>query len=130
MPFFIGLCSLVARLFRVDGKFVRGKVSHSQDPAAPAAAAPANVESAAPPQSMLKTTWDALGWKYAIAFLVMSFLLVAILVMVILAVRKDSFVPSDLIQGVEASLNDRNLPAAVELVRADESFVVRSYRPA
>ena len=72
---------------------------------------------------MLLTTLERTWHKYAIAFLIMSFLLVAVLVMMILAVRKDSFVPNDLLQGVEASLNDRNLPAAVELVRADESFV-------
>jgi biopolymer transport protein ExbB len=93
-------------------------------PEEPAAAAPAADE---PPlvksESMLLTLYNALGIRYSIAFLVMSFLFVAVLVMMILAVRKDSFVPNDLLQGVEASLNDRNLPAAVELVRADESFV-------
>ncbi|MCY2973397.1 MAG: MotA/TolQ/ExbB proton channel family protein [Planctomycetota bacterium] len=88
---------------------------HAQD-AAPAAAA-------AESESMLVTTWNALGWKYAIAFLIMSFLLVAVLVMVILAVRKDTFVPADLIQGVEASLAENNLQAAAELVRADDSFL-------
>jgi biopolymer transport protein ExbB len=92
-------------------------------PAAPAEAPLAPAEAKKPSQNMLVTTWHALGPKYAISFLVMSFLLVAILVMLILAVRKDSFVPADLIQGVDASLTDRNLQAAVELVRADESFV-------
>ena len=96
----------------------------SQEPAAPAAAAPAaDVPPPSKSKSMLVTTWEALGVRYAVAFLIMSFLLVAVLVMMILAVRKDSFVPADLLQGVEASLNDNNLPAAVELVRADESFL-------
>lgn len=96
----------------------------SQEPGAAAAAgddAPAGGPKKS--KSMLYTTYEALGLKYAIAFLAMSFLLVAVLVMLILAVRKDSFIPADLLQGVEASLNDSNLPAAVELVRADESFV-------
>jgi biopolymer transport protein ExbB len=83
----------------------------------------AEVPAAADSESMLVTTWKALGWKYAIAFLIMSFLLVAVLVMVILAVRKDTFVPADLIQGVEASLAENNLQAAAELVRADDSFL-------
>lgn len=87
------------------------------------AAAAGDVPIAKTSESMLVTTWKALGAKYAISFLIMSFLLVAVLVMLILAVRKDSFVPADLVQGVEASLNDGNLPAAVELVRADESFI-------
>ncbi len=92
-------------------------------PEAPAEAMAARGEAKKPSQNMLVTTWVALGARYAISFLVMSFLLVAILVMLILAVRKDSFIPADLIQGVDASLNDRNLQAAVELVRADESFL-------
>jgi biopolymer transport protein ExbB len=78
---------------------------------------------AADSESMLVSTWNALGLKYSIAFLIMSFLLVAVLVMVILAVRKDTFVPADLIQGVEASLAENNLQAAAELVRADDSFL-------
>ena len=78
---------------------------------------------AAASESMLLSTWKALGVKYAVAFLIMSFLLVAVLVMVILAVRKDTFVPADLIQGVEASLGENNLQAAAELVRADDSFL-------
>ncbi len=94
----------------------------AQDAAAPAPAAEAPAQ-AVQAESMLVTTWKALGARYAISFLIMSFLFVAVLVMMILAVRKDSFIPNDLLQGVEASLNDRNLPAAVELVRADESFV-------
>ena len=78
---------------------------------------------AADSESMLVSTWNALGLKYSIAFLIMSFLLVAVLVMVILAVRKDTFVPADLIQGVEASLAENNVQAAAELVQADDSFL-------
>ena len=78
---------------------------------------------AADSESMLVSTWNALGLKYSIAFLIMSFLLVAVLVMVILAVRKDTFVPADLIQGVEASLAENNIQAAAELVQADDSFL-------
>ncbi len=122
-------CTLVflAFLFLGGALFNFGSAQENAE-APPAAAAPAadaggggggSIES----KSMLVTTWNALGWRYSIAFLIMSFLLVAILVMMILAVRKDSFVPADLLQGVEASLNDKNLPAAVELVRADESFI-------
>jgi biopolymer transport protein ExbB len=98
-----------------------------EEGAAPAPAAPVAPAAAPAPakksDNLLVTTWNALGWKYAVSFLIMSFLLVAVLVMLILAVRKDSFVPADLIQGVDASLDDKNLQAAVELVRADESFL-------
>jgi biopolymer transport protein ExbB len=116
---------LLAFLF-LGGMLFNFSIAQENAEAPAAAAAPADAGGGggtAASKSMLRTTWDALGWKYAIAFLVMSFLLVAVLVMMILAVRKDSFVPADLLQGVEASLNDKNLPAAVELVRADESFI-------
>lgn len=94
------------------------RVFGQEEPAAAAAPAPAKSS-----QSMLVSLWNGLGARYAISFLVMTFLGVAIFVMLILAVRKDSFVPADLVQGVDASLNDSNLQAAVELVRADDSFV-------
>lgn len=60
---------------------------------------------------------------YAITFLIMSIILVALVVRSILAVQKNNFVPDDLIQGVDASLGEKNAQAAVELVRADESFL-------
>ncbi len=59
-----------------------------EDPAA--AAAPAPTKSS---ESMLVSTWKALGAKYAISFLIMSFLLVAVLVMLILAFGKTVLFP-------------------------------------
>lgn len=85
------------------------------DPAV-APPAPAN-------ESMLVKTWNALGTMYAVTFLIMSVVLVALVVRSILAVQKNNFVPDDLIQGVETSLSENNPQAAVELVRADESFL-------
>lgn len=86
-------------------------------------AAPAVVDPAPPSQNMLVKTWVALGTMYAITFLIMSIVLVALVVRAILAVQKNNFVPDDLIQGVETSLSENNPQAAVELVRADESFL-------
>jgi len=60
---------------------------------------------------------------YAIIFLVMSIVLVALVVRSLLAVQKNNFIPDDLIQGVDASLGEKNAQAAVEIVRADESFL-------
>jgi biopolymer transport protein ExbB len=74
-------------------------------------------------ENLLVKTWVALGTMYAITFLVMSIILVALVVRSILAVQKNNFVPDDLIQGVDASLGEKNAQAAVELVRADESFL-------
>jgi len=82
-------------------------------------------QDAAAPKSenLLVKTWNALGTMYAIIFLVMSIVLVALVVRSLLAVQKNNFVPDDLIQGVDASLGEKNAQAAVELVRADESFL-------
>ncbi|MFY8202128.1 MAG: MotA/TolQ/ExbB proton channel family protein [Pirellula staleyi] len=74
-------------------------------------------------ENLLVKTWVALGTMYAITFLIMSIVLVALVVRSILAVQKNNFVPDDLIQGVDASLEEKNAQAAVELVRADESFL-------
>jgi biopolymer transport protein ExbB len=80
-------------------------------------AAPAKTE------NLLVKTWVALGTMYAIIFLIMSVILVALVVRSLLAVQKNNFIPDDLLQGVDASLGEKNAQAAVELVRADESFL-------
>jgi biopolymer transport protein ExbB len=78
---------------------------------------------AAKNENLLVKTWNSLGPMYAVIFLIMSMILVALVVRAILAVQKNNFLPDDLIQGVDASLNEKNAQAAVELVRADESFL-------
>jgi biopolymer transport protein ExbB len=74
-------------------------------------------------ENLLIKTWNALGPMYAVTFLALSIVLVALVVRSILAVQKNNFIPDDLIQGVDASLGEKNVQAAVELVRADESFL-------
>jgi biopolymer transport protein ExbB len=98
--------------------------------AAPAAAAPAPTAGAAPaaeagpPQkNMLVFFYEALGLKYVIIFLALSFLFVAMLVMNFLALRRDSIVPIALIEGFEANLNEKNYQGAYELAKTDESFL-------
>ncbi len=78
---------------------------------------------AAVEENALYSFYKNLGPPYFFAFLIMSFIFVALLVLGILAVRKASFVPSDLIQGVDESLQGGDPQAAVDLVRADESFL-------
>lgn len=74
-------------------------------------------------QNMLVKTWVALGPPYAIAFLLMSIVLVALVVRAILAVQKGNFVPEDLVQGIEANLAEKNAQGAVDLIQADDSFL-------
>ncbi len=80
-------------------------------------------EEAVVEQNVLVSFYTALGPIYFFVFLIMSFMLVALLVMGILAVRKSSFVPTDLIAGVDESLQAGDPQTAVDLVRADESFL-------
>lgn len=74
-------------------------------------------------QNMLVKTWVSLGTPYAITFLLMSIVLVALVVRAILAVQKSNFVPEDLVQGIEASLGEKNAQGAVDLIQADDSLL-------
>jgi biopolymer transport protein ExbB len=57
-----------------------------------------------------------------VAFLFISFCFVALLVMNILALRRDSICPHLLVQGFEAHLNEKRYQEAYELAKADESY--------
>lgn len=77
----------------------------------------------APPQNLLAWTYNALGPLYTIVFLGISFALVALLIMNMLSVRRDSFVPQHLIDGFEAHCNEKRYQEAYEMAKADESFL-------
>lgn len=65
----------------------------------------------------------AMGWRYVPTFLIMSFILVALVVMNLLSARRDSMCPASLIEGFEAKLNEKQYQEAYELAKADESFL-------
>lgn len=75
------------------------------------------------PISQLQFYMNALGWKYSIAFLALSFSLVALIVMNFLALRRDSVVPVALVEAFEAHLNEKRYQEAYELAKTDESFL-------
>ncbi len=91
----------------------------------PAAAAPAAAPSAdeVEPQSALSFYFGALGWRYTIAFLFLSFVLVALIVMNVMSIRRQSVVPPDLVQNFENMLNEKRYQEAYELAKNDESFL-------
>lgn len=91
-------------------------------PAAPAAA-PAGAEKTAPPQNVLEFYFKALGWFYTIAFLSISFVFVALIVMNLLALRREAMTPMHLIEGFENFLNEKKYQEAYELAKRDESFL-------
>ena len=99
-----------------------------EEPAAPpaeaesgggaAADAPAAVE-----QSVLGWFYSALGPTYSITFFGLSFALVALIVMNLLAARRDSIVPVVLVEGFEQQLNEKKYQEAYEVAKNDESFL-------
>ena len=92
---------------------------------APAAAAPAPATGGQlkPDQSYLQWLASSLGWMYSIVFLALSFSLVALFVMNLLALRRENVVPVALVEGFENHLNEKRYQEAYELAKNDESFL-------
>jgi biopolymer transport protein ExbB len=98
------------------------------EPAAqPAAqpAAPGAPSAEAPPkqQNLLFFFFNALGWRYTIAFLLISFTFVAFLVMNILGLRRDAVCPRHLAEAFEANLNEKRFQEAFDLAKNDDSML-------
>ena len=91
-----------------------------------AAAAPADV-TAAPVQSrsFLAYIARACGWFWGPAFLLVSFILVALIMMNLLQVRRDVLLPSQFVEEFEQKLKATDCQGAYEFARSDESFVGR-----
>jgi biopolymer transport protein ExbB len=79
----------------------------------------------APPvqSSALGFYYNALGPMYTIIFLAISFIFVALIVMNVMSIRRQSVVPPDLIENFEAMLNEKRFQEAYELAKNDESFL-------
>jgi biopolymer transport protein ExbB len=98
------------------------------EPAAAPAAAPAGTEPAAvdeggPKESQLVFFYKALGPMYVVIFLLLSFILVAMLVMNFLTLRREAIVPTALVEGFEAHLNEKRYQDAYDLAKSDDSFL-------
>ncbi len=74
-------------------------------------------------ESYLVWLYNALGIRYTIAFLALSFSFVALLVMIILSFRRDNICPAHLVEGFEAHLNEKRYQEAYELAKNDDSFL-------
>jgi biopolymer transport protein ExbB len=140
-----GICGLtlvvmaIAGIARVSADGARVAMAQEENPdlpddegqaagnaAAPAAgqgAGKASADQAGTPQSLLSFYFRALGAKYVIIFLAMSFTLVALVVMNILTLRRSSIVPLDLVEGFEAHLNEKRYQEAYDLAKSDDSFL-------
>ena len=89
--------------------------------AAPAPGAPA--EEAPLQKSQLKFFFDALGIRYTVAFLGLSFTFVALIVMNVLTLRRSAIVPLPLVEAFEAHLNEKRYQEAYDLAKNDDSFL-------
>ena len=85
--------------------------------AADAASAPEKRE------SQLTFFYNALGPKYVVAFLGLSFTFVALIVMNVLTLRRSSIVPMELVEAFEANLNEKKYQEAYDLAKNDDSFL-------
>jgi biopolymer transport protein ExbB len=77
----------------------------------------------APSQNYLGWLYESLGFLYSVIFFFLSFALVAVLVMNILTARRESLLPSQLIEGFESHLNAKRYQEAYELAKNDDSFL-------
>ena len=92
-------------------------VANAQEEAA------AEEETAEEGESMLVFYYNALGLKYVIVFLALSFGLVALLVMCFLQIRKAVLMPPGLSQAFEAHLEAKEYQQAYELAKNDDSYL-------
>jgi biopolymer transport protein ExbB len=120
----------------VTTSFVTTSGARAQDEAGDAAAnagngaEPATTATASTPtsenvvgESLLVFYFRALGWFYTIAFLFISFVFVALVVMNLLAARRENVVPISLVQGFEQFLNEKKYQEAYELAKSDDSYL-------
>lgn len=99
------------------GPVLAPAVALAQDEMADEDGAPAEGE------SMLVFYYNALGLRYVIIFLLLSFALVALLVMCFLQIRRTALMPPALRQGFEAHLDAKEFQQAYDLAKADDSYL-------
>ncbi len=91
--------------------------------ATPAPAADASSTVVPKRRTYLSWAYQSLGLEYSLVFLALSFTLVALFVMNLLAARRETVIPTDLIEGFEAQLNAKQYQEAYELAKNDDSFL-------
>ena len=93
-------------------------------PAAPAAEGNGAASGAPAKESYLAWMIRASG-AFGLLLLILSFIMVALIMMNVLQVRRDNFLPADFIEAFEQKLNAKDYQGAYELAKNDESFVGR-----
>ncbi len=75
------------------------------------------------PPTLLKWVFDSLGWGYLLIFLAISVTLVSLFVMNMLAARRDTLCPQELVDQFEEKLNEKDYQGAYDMARTDESVL-------
>jgi biopolymer transport protein ExbB len=75
------------------------------------------------PPNLLKWIYDSLGLGYLAIFLAISITLVSLFVMNVLAARRDTLCPQELVDSFEEKLNEKEFQAAYDMARTDESVL-------
>jgi biopolymer transport protein ExbB len=83
----------------------------------------AAADESAEAESMLVFYYKALGIRYVVVFLLLSFGLVALLVMCFLQIRRSVVMPQGLSQAFEAHLENKEWQQAYELAKTDDSYL-------
>ncbi|QDT65848.1 Biopolymer transport protein ExbB [Calycomorphotria hydatis] len=102
-------------------------------PAAEPEAAPAEVPAAAPAgggepeivQESFLTWMIRASGAFGLVLLILSFIMVALIMMNILQVRRSNLLPGDFIDDFEDKLTGKDYQGAYELARTDDSFIAR-----
>ncbi|MBR5711802.1 MAG: MotA/TolQ/ExbB proton channel family protein [Thermoguttaceae bacterium] len=83
-------------------------------------------EAAAPKkENFLVWLYQALGWKYCIAFGVISFLFIAFVFKYSFSMRRSVLMPDEIVEGFDAEIQEKHFSEAYELVSNDESFMAQ-----
>ncbi len=80
-------------------------------------------EAAPTKDSFLVWLYTSLGLRYVIIFLIITFNAVALIVMIVLGLRRSSICPDELVLEFETKLNEKQYQEAYELVKTDKTFL-------
>lgn len=130
--FFVFCLVILVSLWPVQG-LQRSIMAHpdeepAAEEAAPAEAAASDDAGAAPQvtsRSFLSYVARACGFFWGPMFLLISFVLVALIMMNMLQVRRDVLLPAEFVEEFEQKLNAKDFQGAYEFARGDDSFVAR-----
>ncbi len=86
-------------------------------------AQPASGRSPVKKKTLLGWVYESLGIGYLVVFLALSVSLVSLFVMNMLAARRDTLCPQELVDSFEEKLNEKDFQGAYDMARTDESVL-------